>query len=64
MLTSRQASALCALALQNSFQNLIVRYSRVGGASGGEQPLGDGFDVESWSGCEVRAARAGTTQRA
>ena len=35
MLTSRQASALCALALQNSFQNLIVRYSRVGGASGG-----------------------------
>lgn len=35
MLTSQQIGALCALALQNSFQNLIVRYSRVASAGGG-----------------------------
>lgn len=34
MLTTQQSVALCALALQNSFQNLIVRYSRVMSASG------------------------------
>lgn len=35
MLTAQQVGALCALALQNSFQNLIVRYSRVMAADGG-----------------------------
>ena len=35
MLNTQQAGALCALALQNSFQNLIVRYSRVMSGGGG-----------------------------
>ena len=35
MLNTQQAGALCALALQNSFQNLIVRYSRVMYGGGG-----------------------------
>ena len=35
MLTTQQVGALCALACQNSFQNLIVRYSRVSGVGAG-----------------------------
>jgi UDP-sugar transporter A1/2/3 len=35
MLTPQQVGALCALAFQNSFQNLIVRYSRVSAADSG-----------------------------
>ncbi len=34
MLNAQQVGALCALALQNSFQNLIVRYSRIMSAGG------------------------------
>ena len=35
MLTTQQVGALCALACQNSFQNLIMRYSRVHGVGTG-----------------------------